>query len=1135
MDQAKLFLSSFGGGDPNPSDPGDSIGNSLRFRPQAYLQRDGFSSHPAGHENTYSVWVKLGDMSGGAPNQYIFDRGAASYLRWMNEGWTSYGGGATDSVSTSKYRDPHAWYHLCWQTDNYANSGTMWVNGQVVNDFSAYDFLNDIYGGTLYIGADKNLTTSLNWTGYMSEVIYIDGRKEDVSAFGRYNENGVWVPKKPDFTASLYSDQVVSSSGSWFGPGYDNTAMFDGDLDVYCQTLNEGDTATFTPIGGIEYTSSVRVYSNRNAPDVLSLNGGADIPLGAAGVPGWTEVATGSGTIESMAFSGFYGGSVCAIEVDGEILIDSTMWSNMITDTGFGSGSDVSYFFQDNSLSSTFSAPGPAVFTPTTPLHVNEKVSLWVESSNVAFSVNGGATTTAVSGQYTDIAFTGDLTQVSIEWGVGEASLTRLAIDGNQLIDGKNFSFGPEGFYLDFADPNAIGNDISGNNNHFTDTGFTLDNPDSPNYDLCTDTASQNHAVLSPLWRGSAIDRYGPLSHANLRSGPGDNNADDSVSALEITEKTYLEFITTVAGLDNLYPGLITMDINKPVNGQYEFYGDGSNSAGIANNTDAWNADDVVRIEIDPTVNPPTIGIAVNNGTFTYNDMPAYTQDTKIGIGVKGANGGYAIINYGQKPWRYGPQEGFAGLSTLNMEEPPIFNGKDHFRAITGPGDGVSEVTFPNQLNGNWSSQLSASPGGFRTDYPVEFAFNGVGNSATALQGSAIIEFKPDTPIAYTSQVRVGPNHSVGSPGEYSFNYGPWTAFPGPWPGYNIEDYATNGFTIASGSGDLESIRIRRLENSDQPSCIFIQVDDDILIDGGILPLAQQAFPNGLWWIKDRVNTNQHQLVDSVRGATQAVNLPTSSNGEVAYDPPDGDSVAWCWSVDGAASANTDGSIETQVAVNSRAGFSIITYTGDGGAASTIGHGLGAVPEFYAVWCRTTGQSLLTTARHKDLTNANKVLYLASNSAETDYAVFGGVLPTNSVITVQGNLAANTNGNNLEFVMYAWTSIPGYSAFGSYTSNNNADGPFVYTGFRPSWIMFKGLSAGTDWMILDSTRDTNNPANAQLRASSNIDERANSAYDVDFLSNGFKLRNAYVNSNNTGDYIYAAFAENPFQAPVTAR
>ena len=149
-------------------DPGDSIGNSLRFRPQAYLQSNNFSGHPQGHENTYSLWVKLGDMSGGAPNQYIFDRGAASYFRWMNEGWTSYGGGAADSVSTSKYRDPNAWYHLCWQTDNYANSGTMWVNGQVVNDFSNYDFLNDIYGGTLYIGINKSLTTSLNWTGYMA-------------------------------------------------------------------------------------------------------------------------------------------------------------------------------------------------------------------------------------------------------------------------------------------------------------------------------------------------------------------------------------------------------------------------------------------------------------------------------------------------------------------------------------------------------------------------------------------------------------------------------------------------------------------------------------------------------------------------------------------------------------------------------------------------------------------------------------------------------------------------------------------------------------------------------------------------------------------------------------------------------
>ena len=435
-------------------------------------------------------------------------------------------------------------------------------------------------------------------------------------------------------------------------------------------------------------------------------------------------------------------------------------------------------------------------------------------------------------------------------------------------------------------------------------------------------------------------------------------------------------------------------------------------------------------------------------------------------------------------------------------------------------------------MGGQISWQMFATPGGFRTDYPVEYAFNGVGNSATALQGSAIVEFKPDTPIAYTSQVRVGPNHSVGSPGEYSFNYGPWTAFPGPWPGYNIEDYASNGFTIASGSGDLESIRIRRLENSDQPSCIFIQVDDDILIDGGILPVAQQTFPSGLWWIKDRVNANQHQLLDSVRGGDIALTTPGSD--QQTYVPPSGNSVAWCWKAGGSAGTNNDGSITSQVSANNKAGFSIVTYTGNATSGATIGHGLGKAPEFIIGRNYTDVEAFPVFHIGTDPTNpANYWLRIDRDAAAVaSQPHWNNTSPDDSVFTVGDANATNGSGDSL--VAYCWTSVPGYSSFGSYVGNGSGDGPAIYCGFKPAFIMIKNASTAQHWVIHDSTRSIVNPADDYLFS----DDTAipTSSRPIDFLSTGFKIRSDANQHNQPGSaYVYAAFAENPTQSPTTAR
>ena len=298
-------------------------------------------------------------------------------------------------------------------------------------------------------------------------------------------------------------------------------------------------------------------------------------------------------------------------------------------------------------------------------------------------------------------------------------------------------------------------------------------------------------------------------------------------------------------------------------------------------------------------------------------------------------------------------------------------------------------------------------------------------------------------------------------------------------------------------------------------------------------------------WYKRRNSTNHNRLIDSVRGSNKnlASDLTNAENTESTYVTSfnsDGWSigsntdinasndtiVAWAWKAGGSASSNSDGSITSSVSASTDAGFSIVSYTGNATNGATVGHGLGAVPEMLI------GKDLSDTSGwgvwHKDLTNAGYRLDLSTNAAQSDdTALFGGssrTAPTSSVFTLGSG--GGLNGSNAN-IMYAFTSITGYSKFGSYIGNNNADGTFIYTGFAPAFVMVKRAGGGSQsWGIVDNKRSNYNLISAMLNPDSNGTEGANNGMDL--LSNGFKMRSSDGNSNGYADtHIYMAFAEAP--------
>jgi hypothetical protein len=235
--------------------------------------------------------------------------------------------------------------------------------------------------------------------------------------------------------------------------------------------------------------------------------------------------------------------------------------------------------------------------------------------------------------------------------------------------------------------------------------------------------------------------------------------------------------------------------------------------------------------------------------------------------------------------------------------------------------------------------------------------------------------------------------------------------------------------------------------------------------------------------------------------------------------------VAWNWEANGTGVTNTAGSITSTVSANTSSGFSIVTFTGNGTSSQTVGHGLGVTPTFFIL--KSRGTQVWNVYSLAGGITGNTILQLNDSSG----AVTGSNISlTASSTTIGFGSASQVNGSGVNFVAYCFAPVAGYSAMGSYTGNGSSDGTFVYTGFRPRFVMWKNSTQGSQWILLDTARNTYNVSNAYLEPNtSDAENTANTVFDM--LSNGFKLRNSggtdFNESANT--YIYMAFAESPFK------
>ena len=351
-------------------------------------------------------------------------------------------------------------------------------------------------------------------------------------------------------------------------------------------------------------------------------------------------------------------------------------------------------------------------------------------------------------------------------------------------------------------------------------------------------------------------------------------------------------------------------------------------------------------------------------------------------------------------------------------------------------------------------------------------------------------------------------------------------------------NFGQQGFTYTPPTGFVA------LNTYNLPTSTIVKgntVMDATLYTGTLLSNAitnTAGFKPDLVWIKSRSAATDNKLTDSVRGTTKGLISNTTgaettdtqgltafgTNGftvgtNTDYNNLTATYVGWQWQAgQGSSSSNTSGSITSTVSVNASAGFSVVTWT-DSASTYTVGHGLGVAPQFIILKDRSNAYNWDVGCNAIGWANRLKL----NDTTATSAGYWNSTAPTSSVFTYIGNGTGN-------MVAYCWTPIAGFSSFGSYTGNGSADGPFVYTGFRPKFVMFKRAGAGdtTSWFMFDTSRAPYNLVLPELYANLSAAEGTDGKLDI--LSNGFKIRTTSSTANSSSiQYIYMAFAENPFK------
>jgi hypothetical protein len=1129
---------------------------------------------------TWSGWIKRGNIGtaqrlwgtvNGSSQEENIRFEANNTIRWYAH---NAGGSAADNdLSTvAVFRDVSDWYHIQIVKDTTqstaANRNKLYVNG-VLQSWAGTSYASLNYDGWINasgsdnnhrIGAHAYSTGSQPFDGYMSDVHFIDGQALSPTSFGETIDNS-W--KKIDYTGTYgtngfklnFQDDVVSegfNTVTWKGNSPLSQSIsglgFSPDLvwiKSRSQTYNhvlvdtvrgQGKDLYSNTTGAQTSTSSELISFDADGFSVGS-GGSANDPTGSLGFVAWCWEAGGTPTAVNSAGAGAVP-TAGSVKIDGvnstSALAGSTAATKISANTTRGFSIVT---FTADAVSGTVAhglttAPDLIIAKPINHAGTNWYVQVPdVLPANEILNLDGNtAAFNPGENHFNDTVPTDSVFSYGGYMGNSLTGDDKLAycfhsVNGYSKIgtwQNNNSTTGTQVTGLGFKPAWIMVKDIDAG-----ETWYILDNTRQP-----TNVSPPSTKFLIP----------------NATSTEGSNNA--STATIDFQADGFQIKTTNPAS------GELSYGTRNYI---YMAFADTREAAFFKDVSGQGNHFAPERLDYrDSMIDSPSNSFATLNPLDNYNTGATLSEGNlkwTIG-GADGASRSTYVMTAGKWYVEFLSNNDYIGVvsgnaSIVNMNgTQTVFYAQDGTKRVNGSGSSYGASYADGDIIGIALNM---------DDEEVTFYKNG------ASQGI----------ISLTSVGSEGYSVSCGSGSgstNATANFGQDSTFSGATPaGGNTDANSIGTFKYAPPAGYLA------LCTQNLPTPTILDPSDNfntVLYTGTSAENAITAigFKPDFSWLKDRDNSTNHVAFDSVRGATKTLRPDdvaaetTDAQKLKSFDSdgftlgtdnnPNGSTrgpfVAWNWKAGGTPTATnsagvgnapTSGSVmidgvasttalngqiaADKISANTKAGFSIISYTGTGAATQTVNHGLTKTPEMLIVKDRVSNSNNNQwQIWHKDAGDGDDYGYF-TNAAFTGSAAIIGTDATR--FTVGRGVTATTNETNDTYITYAFHSVDGYSKVGSYIGNGVADGPYVYTGFRPAWLLVKRASGGVGhWDIFDNKRETFNEMGNQLYASQALAEASND-HDIDFLSNGFKWRDASGSVNASGTYIYLAFAESPFK------
>jgi len=1149
------------------------IPRSLRFNSgdSAYLNRTPSS---AGNRKTWtwSGWVKRSKLGA---YQVLWSAGPGSYANlYLLPGDGLYLEQYTSSTdyraqTAAVFRDASAWYHVVLAFDSTQSTSTdrikIYINGQVQTItgspiYPSQDYASGLFNSTDAHSIGRNQPGgSMYLDGYLADIHLIDGQALAPSDFGEYDDNNVWQPIeyagtygtngfKLNFSdtssdsalgtdssgegndwsvnnlsvgtpnARPYASQFVSSNG--FNASYPAIKAFDDSTSTYAQASTSGGTLTFTPSTGISYSSSIKIWMP-SAGATASINGGSPVSVANSSE---TTIATGSGTLTSLVLAASNIPGLAYIKIDDQILVNS----------GFDADNDALRDTPVNGNSANDTGAGGEItgnYATLNPLLGAQTLS------NGNLDVTGGSswqrsvsTIAMSSGKwYWEYEIT-----ASNEHFVGVGPLD-MQMGGNLGAGSPPGS----GYGTELGQVNGTGANGSWSNTGGSTTGDLIG--------VAFDADAGNMYIYK---NGTALNS-GTASHTGLTNGPYyavfSLNGSSRSGSVNFGQRSW-----AYAAPSN-YKALCTANLPDPT------IADGS----TAFDTKLWSGNTSVSTDITGyNFSPDFVWIKNRNSTefhiafdtirgaaqYIYPNLTNGENDGGSNTLTAFNSDGFTLYDPGG--WAVnGTGKTYVGWAWDAGEN----SNKTYAVTVSNPGsgnkfyvDGAQQPTLTLAEGSTYKFDQSSST---NSTHPLRFSTtsDGTHGGGTEYTTGVTTVGTPGSAGAYTQIVI-----AASAPTLYAYcsNHSGM--------GFQVNTSDTAGYTIPVGGNNSAVYNQSAVWSgmcSPAPSIgTYVQGFDGNLtsvfasgISAGsyftFTPTGGLTFSNSVRVYMGGVSGASYQYNGGTTGSLPINSWTTVVTGggtmtSLGVTRNVLDVHGWfAIEVDGkllvdqGLSVSSVPSISSRIQADPSKGFSIVSYTGNDTAGATVGHGLSAAPEFIIFKNRDNAYNWSVLHTSLNIAGGEAINLNQSNAKYTSIAQFNNTLPTSTVFTL--GTGGNTNyQSGDDFIAYCFAPVEGYSAFGSYTGNGSAtDGPFVYTGFRPRWLMVKSSSnSGEHWLILDTARDTYNLADATIYANLSNAEFEASGLGIDILSNGFKPRGTNAGTNASGyTYIYIAFASHPFK------